>query len=239
MQTPFMRRIQLDNIVNCRDLGGYVCEDGSVTQFGRLWRCGIPRDPTANDMQILQDHGIKTIIDLRGDMEAVERPSAFLKHPEFSYHQISLLEVNPAITDNCVLLCDIYKKSIEKYSANYARVFKTLAVIETPAIFHCFLGKDRTGILASMLLTLAGVYREDVIADYQVSGTYLYPFYIREMEEDTGLIWENNDDHLFSEPKNIEMLHDYMEEKYGGVAGYLLAAGVTQDEIERVGSLLL
>lgn len=239
MQAPYQRRIAFENIVNCRDLGGYPCKDGSVTQFGRMLRCGIPRDPTKNDMEALAGRGIKTVIDLRGDLEAVERPSAFFGHPDFNYHQISLLEVNPAITDSSVLLSDIYKKSVEKYSANYARVFRTLAAIETPAIFHCFLGKDRTGILASMLLTLAEVYREDIIADYQISGTYLHPFYKKEIDEDTGLIWENNDDHLFSEPGNISSLLDYLDKEYGSVAGYLQAAGVASEEIERVKKLLL
>jgi len=101
------------------------------------------------------------------------------------------------------------------------------------------LGKDRTGILASMLLDLAGVCKEDIIADYQVSGTYLSPFYKRELENDTGLIWENNDDHLLSDAKNIASLHDYITEKYGGVQGYLKAAGVTADDIEKVSGLLL
>lgn len=239
MQEPFQRRIDFDNIVNCRDLGGYFCKDGSVTQFGRLLRCGIPREPTKNDMEALAGRGIKTVIDLRGDLEAVERPSAFLGHPDFIYHQISLLEVNPAITDNSILLSEIYKNSVEKYSINYAKAFKTLAVAETPALFHCFLGKDRTGILASMILDLTGVCKEDIIADYQVSGTYLNPFYKRELEANSGLIWENNDDHLFSEPGNISSLLDYLDNEYGGVAGYLQAAGVAKEEIETVSRLLL
>ena len=109
---PFQRRIIFENIVNCRDLGGYPCRGGAVTQFGRLLRCGIPRDPTPNDMEKLQEIGIKTVIDLRGDREAVERPSAFLNCPDFTYHQISLLEVNPAITNPDALLSDIYKRSV-------------------------------------------------------------------------------------------------------------------------------
>lgn len=236
----FRRRIQFENIVNCRDLGGYPCKGGAVTQFGRLLRCGIPRDPTPADMERLTEIGIKTVIDLRGDHEAVERPSAFLSNPYgFEYRQISLLEVNPAITNPDVPLCDIYKRSIESYGENYAKVMKTLAGIETPAMFHCFLGKDRTGILASMILALAGVSKEDIIADYQVSGTYLNSFYKKELEDNTGLIWENNDDHLQSAPHNIALLHEYIEDKYGSVTGYLHGFGVTDEEIERVGRLLI
>lgn len=236
---PFQRRVLFDNLVNCRDLGGYPCHGGAVTQFGRLLRCGIPRDPTPGDMEKLRAIGVKTVIDLRGDKEAVDRPSAFLNNPDFSYHQISLLEVNPAITNPDALLRDIYKRSVESYGANYAKAVKTLTAVETPAIFHCFLGKDRTGILASMLLSLAGVSKEDIIADYQVSGTYLNAFYKKEIEADTGLIWENNEDHLQSEPHNIAHLHEHIAEKYGGVAGYLRAFGVTDGELEQAAGLLL
>lgn len=239
MNRPVQRRVLFEHIVNCRDLGGYPCADGAVTRFDRLLRCGIPRDPTPRDMEALYQRGIRTVIDLRGDLEAIERPSAFLNHPDFEYRQISLLEVNPAITDERTLLSDIYKRSVKEYAGNYARAFSALAAVKTPAVFHCFLGKDRTGILACMLLSLTGVCREDIVADYQLSGTYLRPFYKREMEQDTGLIWENNDDHLMSEPHNIEMLMDFLDDRYGGVREYLLAAGVSAPELEAAGRLLL
>lgn len=234
------RRIPFENIINCRDLGGYPCAGGGVTQFGRLLRCGIPRDPSPADMEKIKALGIKTVIDLRGDQEAIERPSIFSGNgDDIHYTQISLLEVNPAINRPDVPLRDIYQNSVETYGENYAKVFNAFAKIETPAVFHCFLGKDRTGILASMLLSLAGVCREDVIADYQVSGTYLKPFYKKELDEDTGLIWENSDDHLQSYPQNIEALHAFLEQKYGGVADYLRFFGVSNSEIERAVTLLL
>lgn len=54
-------------------------------------------------------------------------------------------------------------------------------------MFHCFLGKDRTGITAALILHLTGVYFEDIVADYRISSTYLEPFYRREMERKRGL----------------------------------------------------
>ena len=233
------RRIVFDNIINCRDLGGYPCTGGGVTKFGRLLRCGIPRDPSPCDMEKVESLGIKTVIDLRGDVEAVERPSAFSCKNPIEYLQISLLEVNPANNRKDVPLKEIYIHSVETYGANYAKVLKALAGIETPTIFHCFLGKDRTGILASMLLSLAGVCMVDIIADYQVSGTYLNPFYKKEIEDETGLIWENNDDHLQSYPQNMENLHAFIEKKYGGVAEYLRFHGVSNEEMEGAAGLLL
>ncbi|HOO26799.1 MAG TPA: tyrosine-protein phosphatase [Clostridiales bacterium] len=234
------RRIVFDYIENFRDLGGYPLENGGVTKFGRLYRCGIPRDPSEEDMKKVCELGIKNIIDLRGDGEASMMPSAFLKNScGINYKQISLLEVNPAAGAPAVTLSDIYIHSVEEYKENYAKVFKLLSQAEAPTVFHCFLGKDRTGIVASMLLKLAGVLMEDITADYQISRTYLEPFYQRELENDTGLIWESEDDHLMSKPENIINLHMYLDATYGGTAGYLAATGLGKEEIDRIGKLLI
>ncbi len=234
------RRIVFDYIENFRDLGGYPLQNGGATKFGKLYRCGIPRDPSAEDMQKIYGLGVKNIIDLRGDGEARMMPSAFLKNPYgITYKQVSLLEINPAAEVSALSLSDVYLHSVEEYKQNYAKVFKLLSQVEEPTVFHCFLGKDRTGIVASMLLKLAGVLMEDITADYQVSRTYLEPFYQRELENDTGLIWESDDDHLMSKPENIVKLHKYLDETYGGPAGYLSAVGLSKEEIDRAGKLLL
>ncbi len=235
----FQRRFEFENIVNCRDMGGYAAKGGAVTQFGRLFRCGMPRNPVPQDMEKIESLGIKTVIDLRGDVEATERPSVFLNRPDFDYKQISLLEVNPADSDYPALLKDIYKMSVDNYGENFAGAVRAIVSSRTPLMFHCFLGKDRTGMLAAFLLELAGVSREDIIADYQVSGTYLEPFYLGESKKNDGLIWEHDDDHLRSEPHNIVELFEYLEAKYGGVAGYLTCFGSTREEIERAAVVLL
>ncbi len=234
-----VRRYPFDFIVNCRDLGGYPCVNGGVTAFGRMLRCGIPRNPSPADLEKLEKFGIKTVIDLRGDKEAVERPSVFKELSGLDYHQISLLEVNPAIVKAQLTLKDIYINSVEYYKENYAGVFRALAGARVPILYHCFLGKDRTGILTALILSLAGASREDIIADYQVSGTYLIPFYKREIEAETGLIWESSKERLYSEPANMAYLLDYFESEYGGAEGYLLSAGVSRGDIEKASRLLL
>jgi len=171
-------------------------------------------------------------------VEARERPSSLARDDSIDYSQISLLEINPATAPAVVPLLDIYKRSIREYSANYATAVTKLANARLPAIFHCFLGKDRTGILAAMLLSLAGVSREIIIHDYSLSEDALQPFILGEIERNTGLIWENNDEHLSSPPSNMAGLLDELDSRFGGVENYLLSAGVSARDIDKAASLL-
>ena len=91
------RRYITENIINCRDLGGYAF-DGGVTAFGRVLRAGVAKTPTQTDLEVLRKFGIRTFIDLRGNEEAEDMPSYFKNNPEFEYHHISLLEANPAFS---------------------------------------------------------------------------------------------------------------------------------------------
>lgn len=234
------RRIMFDNINNFRDLGGYPIKGGGFIKFGRLYRCGIPRDPSECDMKTIAQLGVKEVIDLRGDGEAQMTPSVFRDPAHgIDYAQLSLLEINPASTNSDKSLADVYLESVEEYKENYAKVFRFLADSEGPTVFHCFLGKDRTGIVASILLYLAEVPMEDIIADYQVSGTYLEAFYQRENANNSDLIWEGDDDHLYSRPENLLKLYEHFEEKYSGPIGYLKSIGLAEGEIEKLSKILL
>lgn len=88
------RRILLDGVFNCRDLGGYPCAGGKTTQFGRFIRCGIPFGPMGPDRARLAEIPVKTVIDLRGNGESKVAPSAYAKEPDIVYHHYTLLEIS-------------------------------------------------------------------------------------------------------------------------------------------------
>ncbi len=234
----YLRHIPLENIQNCRDLGGYPIKGGGATKFGRLLRCGVPKNPTSADMDFIHKYGIKTVFDLRGNLEAQHMPTALSQDPDIEYHQLSLLEINPANPKVGMTMPEAYLLSITECGQNIAKLFSLLAKLKGPALFHCFLGKDRTGITAALILSLNGVYFDDIIADYRISATYLEPFYKHEIEIDSGLIWEDNPDNLDSKPEYIMTVFNYIEEHFGSVEKYLLSLGVTQDEIDAVSRLL-
>ena len=224
------RRYLTENIINCRDLGGYACRNGE-TAFGKVIRCGVPIDPSESDIALLKKLGIRTVIDLRGDGEAEERPSYFI-NSDFDYHQISLLEANPAFSKSVVSMPEMYKYCLKEYGENFAKVFRLIASLDEPFIIQCFFGKDRTGLVSAVLLGLAGVSREDIIADYEVSHTYMKPFYTEQIRLKTGLIWEHNPIMLASEASNMEQILDYFESEFGGFEKYLEYIGLSEEEIK-------
>lgn len=231
------RRYITENIINCRDLGGYAC-DGGITAFGRVLRAGIARTPSEADLDVLRSFGIKTVIDLRGNEEAEDMPSYFKDNPEFEYHHISLLETNPAFAKINLTMPEIYELCLNEYKENFAKALRVIASLDAPFIFHCFCGKDRTGILAALLLSAAGVERTDIIADYEVSYTYIKPFIEKEIRENTGLIWEGNYERFFSLAEHMEHILDYIGRTYGGTVGYFRHIGLTEDEITKIKTLL-
>ncbi len=232
------RRYLTENIINCRDLGGYPCRNG-VTAFGRALRCGIPQNPTEKDIEILKKIGIKTIIDLRGNIEAKERPSYFTNRSDFDYHHITLLETNPALVKKSVDIVELYKKCLNEYKENFAAVLRIISNLNEPFLFHCFLGKDRTGLLAALLLSAAGVAKEDIIADYQVTYTYIIDFYRREAASGSGLIWESDENNLRSLPEFMNGVLTCIEDEFGGVDGYFRYIGLSENEIKKLGEVLL
>ena len=220
-----------ENIINCRDLGGYEC-NGGVTKYGVALRAGVMRDPDEKDLAILKKFGVKTIIDLRGIEEAEVMPSYFKDNSEFRYYHYPLLEANPAMAKSEAPMTELYKDCLSNYSANIAAVLKVIASLDEPFMFHCFCGKDRTGMLAALLLSAEGVCKEDIIADYEVSYTYIKPFIHREIRNKSGLIWEGSYERFYSYGENMEQILTFIDEKFGGVTEYFREIGLSEAEIE-------
>lgn len=231
------RRYITENIINCRDLGGYAC-DGGVTAYGRVLRAGVARAPSEADLNVLRKFGIKTVIDLRGDEEAESMPSYFKDNGEFKYHHISLLETNPAFAKTEITMPEMYEMCLNEYKENFAKVLHVIALLNEPFMFHCFCGKDRTGLVAALLLEAAGVDRADILADYEVSYTYIKPFIEKEIRENTGLIWDGAYSRFYSHAENMEHILDYIDRTFGGAKGYFREIGLSENEIEKISSIL-
>ena len=112
------------------------------------------------------------------------------------------------------------------------------AVAEAPeggVLVHCFAGKDRTGIVAALALALAGVPRETIAADYALSDSYLQPLYDELLAVvDDPAERERRALQYRSPPESILAVLDHLDARYGGVAAYLRAAGVTNEQLERI-----
>lgn len=188
-----VRHILAEGAYNVRDLGGYPTSDGSSTCWNMLYRSDALNYLTEQGWNDLRNAGVRTVIDLRSDTEAqayaVEPPS------DVQYTHISLMRQvdnlplgsfpeNLPEDDPTGALGKILKSACVDYGAavreNIDRCSEALNVIADrldagAVLFFCSAGKDRTGIIAALLLQLAGVPHDDIVVDYMSSAVYNRP----------------------------------------------------------------
>lgn len=224
------RRYILENIENCRDLGGYPSKYG-CTKFGRFIRGGTVDRPTENDINTLKELNVTTVIDLRGDFEFNNQPNDMERLTDNANH-VSLYELNVAeAKDMKITITEVYEYIIDNYKENVCKALKAVADAPEGAVFyHCFLGKDRTGILSMLLLTIAGVSEDDIVADYQLTYTYLENY----MHTHADTLWDTDPEMHYSLPQTMRSLLAYIKAKYGSVEDYIRHIGITDEDKEKI-----
>ncbi|MBS7528067.1 tyrosine-protein phosphatase [Fusibacter paucivorans] len=223
-----MRRYPMSTLYNMRDLGGYPTLDGSVTQFGRFFRSDCPVAFSAKDIDRIDAMHISCVIDLRIPPEIKESPSFFANRKGVDYHNISFITGNKS-PDCESAIAGGYLKMFEDQKA-IVSILHTISNAEANVFYHCAVGKDRTGVVSALLLKICGVSDEDVIADYQLSATYLHPMiiaYKREHPECSD--WVGN-----SKPEYMRDCLKMLYEKYGTFEHYLQSIAIDTAIIRQV-----
>ena len=223
------RRLPLEGLCNARDLGGYAA-DGGVTRFGVYVRCEAPCGLPAGTVRALQDYGITRSVDLRSCKESLLRPSSLLEAMEC----ISCPQGGDAETFRTSEFVDweaIYIRRCEDNRPWVRRLVELAAEQTGGVLFHCTTGKDRTGMAACFLLSIAGVSREDIAADYCVSEVYLQPVFDAmrsgSLPFRPGDGPSHYDESIFHTPSSAMLgLQDYLCREYGSVVGYLRTTGL-------------
>jgi protein-tyrosine phosphatase len=172
------RRIPFAGITNVRDLGGYRTRDGATTRWGRVYRADALHKLTTADLDAFAHLGVRTVYDLRGDAERDEFPGPFPSHHvPISGRPAGAVAPTPPSTmteaDGELLLRDMYVGALEHSAPNIGRVLRGIGDPEAlPVVFHCHGGKDRTGVVAAVLLLALGVERDTVLDDYEATRRY-------------------------------------------------------------------
>lgn len=170
---------RVDGSINFRDIGGYRTIDGRIVKTGMMYRSGNLSRLTENGKNSLIELGIKRIIDLRGIEEVSTFADPVVKG--IACHHTPLLSDEKILgqieghTDFATMLKKTkpgeflltLNQSMVTYRYAFQQVFNViLTEPESPFLFHCMAGKDRTGAISALLLSLLGVSREDILADY-------------------------------------------------------------------------
>lgn len=239
----FSRHLPLEGVYNVRDLGNYPTRDGKRTRTGRFLRSDNIGKLSEAAQQQLVDWGLKTIVDLRFGWEVKLFTHCFSSHECVTYHNVSLINsVIESNTEEREHLYQYYTYLLEDGKEEFRQVIEILAVPENqPALFHCHAGKDRTGLIAGLLLSLANVAPGIIADDYALTKQYLAPLIEMWREEaiEKGLDLKKFDRDNACDPRTMLETLKYLDEKYGGAENYLRACGVSQAKLDSLKAALV
>jgi protein-tyrosine phosphatase len=229
------RILHLPALLNARDLGGYPTQDGGQTRWRSLVRADDLVQLTPEGVDALADYGIRTVIDLRWPGEASAAPHPIprdLKHVE--YHQVSLLMASENDWGECIAGCtkEMWKCAVLDHTRpQLKRVLQLIAAADSkPLLFHCVAGKDRTGLIAALLLALANVVPEAIAYDYVASGERLREAYVRRYPQ---LDPEQVAEFVRCPEEGVYNMLDYLA-RQGGPRAFLRAIDLSGAEIDRL-----
>ena len=233
------RRLSWDGCINARDLGGFTTGDGKRTRRGALVRMENPGHLTVEGLQAMQAHGVTTVIDLRYPMEISRYPQLAdaIKDAESSLLVVSiplLDEANQPDDDAAFARSrdEWHQRVLDIRGATLATVLRTIADAEPGAVaIHCAAGKDRTGIVAALLLDLAGVSRDEIVADYALSEHWLLPRTEEWLTHMDAVQRAHVHGLMATPPEYMRFALDHVNAQHGGTERYFRAIGLTDEEI--------
>ena len=169
--------VKLEGCFNFRDLGGYATAAGRRVRTGCVYRSDGLQHLTAADLDHLcDDLKLGAVIDLRGNDEVAEAGSGPIAARAVTLHRLPLFPETRSragerrvSSSQLANMGELYFVMLTLAREPIARVVKLLAEADVPTVFHCAAGKDRTGVISALLLSILGVPDSTIVADYAFS----------------------------------------------------------------------
>ena len=256
------RELAWEACVNVRDLGGLPTAGGAVTRSGSIVRSDTVRGLTLDGWAALSAYGIATIVDLRSPDEVAadrslrdgsdwlvdgvpaESPAerhvrtvgapllgAWTRELEAFFDRVAAAEADPVGSTRAV-----YLAILGLFSANVAAALTAIAdAPEGGVLVHCQAGKDRTGTICALVLMLAEVEAESIADDYALSGPNIAPLHDVWVNEAPDEAERDRRRRIGLAPRQamLDVIGE-LEARWGGVEGYLRAAGVSTATLSRL-----
>ncbi|MEV0029876.1 tyrosine-protein phosphatase [Nocardia sp. NPDC050793] len=235
------RWVDFAEIDNVRDLGGLPVP-GGVTRFGVVYRASTPQHLTADDLVLLTGRvGLRTLIDLRNPDEVEREGYGLLTGADVRLVNLPVRKAAATTVTPTDLVPDakhydlvaLYRELLDGSVESVLTAVRTITDTDHHSVvFHCAAGKDRTGVLAAVLLDAVGVPAEVIAADYALSGERMarvrarldaLPSYHGLPPVRTGI--------LAVEPAVMIEFLERLRADHGGAAGWLRAHGLGDREL--------
>ena len=242
------------SVPNLRDVGGYTTVSGDVVRRGVLYRSN-QLDPDGHpDLAKIAALGLRNDFDLRTAEERQARPDrlpqgvwnvwldVLADEKSSAPARLEALLQDPAAANAALgggkidaMFAEAYRAfvSLDSARSSYRELFVYLSSpSQLPALYHCTTGKDRTGWASAALLTLLGVPREAVMADFLKSNDYILPLYAKQIDAFVAAGGERAiAEAIFGvKPDYLDAAFAEMEKRYGSIEGYF-AKGLGIDRV--------
>ena len=244
-----MRHQRFQSIFNFRDLGGYRTGDGRTVAWRRLYRADGMHRMTEEDKALVAGLGLRTVIDLRtedevaasGRFQSPDGAIGVLSHPVLrQVWDSEQVDPDQAAVD---YLAHRYEEMLEEGGPAIASVLAVLADDrQLPAVFHCAAGKDRTGVLAALVLSLLGVPDDDVAADYALSeGAVgrMVEWLAANRPEMAERMVALPEAFRSAPPEAMHRTLEHIRTSHGGPEAFVASLGVSPSVVERLREVLL
>jgi protein tyrosine/serine phosphatase len=217
---------------NARDVGGLPTADGRRTREGVLIRSESLQYLTEDGVRAVEESGVTKILDLRLDREVELAPTPFtgtplavrqaLADPKDPEHG------QPTIVQACTYMLD-------QRPELFAAAVKAIADEDGAVVVHCHGGKDRTGMVVALALSVAGVPEEEIVADYFLTQERLQPWLDEQLaaEPDTSKHAEMIE-FRDTRAESIVAILRHLDTQYGGPEAYLRHGGLTDADLDRL-----
>jgi len=237
------RHYLFEGCFNFRDIGGYLNQDGKRVKKGLYFRTGRQDRMSDQDLSKLSDLKISTQIDLRKPDEVLDQGRGPLEAMGANYVNIAVIPEGGSdqlsrLVGDTGISGKRYLGYLEFGPDSWLRLFKILANKDSlPVVLHCTAGKDRTGVSTAFLLSILGVSRDLIEADYLL--TNLDTSRQADFIESTVGYPEGYDRKSMIAAAGVpeEALKDFLdgvESKWGSAVGYLKEIGVTQEQMDAI-----
>jgi protein tyrosine/serine phosphatase len=237
------RHLPFEGCFNFRDIGGYPTADGRTVRWGHYFRAGRQDRMTRRDVARLRALGIATQIDLRKPDEVREQGPGPLVEMGAAYHNIAVIpeggtdQLSRLVGDTAIS-GRRYLGYLEFGPEPWIRLFEVLAQDEShPVLVHCTAGKDRTGVSTAFLLSVLGVERELIHADYALTNRDVArqaDFIERTTGFPEGM---NREDMMRAAGVPDDAMRDFLrglDERWGGPVDYLRSIGISDATLAAV-----
>jgi protein-tyrosine phosphatase len=250
------RVVALDGVHNFRDLGGYPAQTASgpgITRWGLVYRADGLQRLTSDDVAVLRERGLGMVIDLRTDAELSDRGRFPVDQHDVAFHHLPVVDRTwmagevPEFDHAHDFLMWAYRDMLAVGAPKLAAALDIIAEAEgTPLVFHCAAGKDRTGLLAALLLAALGVPHDYIAADYAKTAEAMVPMQAAwaawAAERGEAQVAQLNTDrtHYFESPAPVmaELLAE-LASVHGSVTDYVLSLGVSDRTVARLRARLV